>query len=102
MWRRRTSALRSQIEAAAYFVASEALTNAVKHANASRVTVSAERSNGHLVLRVTDDGVGGAVADERSGLAGITDRVSALGGSVRVSSPPGEGTAVVAELPCAS
>jgi signal transduction histidine kinase len=90
------------IEAAAYFVASEALTNAVKHANASRVTVSAERSNGHLVLRVTDDGVGGAVADERSGLAGITDRVSALGGSVRVSSPPGEGTAVVAELPCAS
>ena len=90
------------IEAAAYFVASEALTNAVKHANASRVTVSAERSDGHLVLRVTDDGVGGAVADERSGLAGITDRVSALGGSVRVSSPPGEGTAVVAELPCAS
>ena len=90
------------IEAAAYFVASEALTNSVKHARASLVTVSAERSNGSLVLRITDDGIGGATASERSGLAGITDRVAALGGSVRVSSPRGEGTAVVAELPCAS
>jgi signal transduction histidine kinase len=90
------------IEAAAYFVASEALTNAVKHARATRVTVSAERSNGSLVLQITDDGIGGAVAGDRSGLAGITDRVAALGGSVRVSSPRGEGTAVVAELPCAS
>ena len=91
-----------QIEAAAYFVASEALTNSVKHARASRVTPSAERANGTLVLRIADDGVGGAVAGERSGLAGIIDRVAALGGSVSVSSPPGEGTAVVAELPCAS
>jgi len=90
-----------QIEAAAYFVASEALTNSVKHARASHVTVSAERSNGSLFLRIADDGVGGAVAGERSGLAGIIDRVAALGGSVSVSSPPGEGTAVVAELPCA-
>jgi signal transduction histidine kinase len=91
-----------QIEAAAYFVASEALTNSVKHAHATHVTVSAERSNGSLVLRITDDGVGGAIASERSGLAGITDRVAALGGSVSVSSPPGQGTAVRAELPCAS
>ena len=90
------------IEAAAYFVASEALTNSVKHARASRVTVSAERSDGTLVLRIADDGVGGAVAGERSGLAGITDRVAALGGSVSLSSPRGAGTAVVAELPCAS
>jgi signal transduction histidine kinase len=90
------------IEAAAYFVASEALTNSVKHARASRVTLSAERSNGSLILRIADDGVGGAVAGERSGLAGITDRVAALGGSLRVSSPPGKGTAIVAELPCAS
>ena len=90
------------IEAAAYFVASEALTNSVKHARASLVTVSAERANGSLVLQITDDGVGGAAASERSGLSGITDRVAALGGSVRVSSPRGEGTAVVAELPCAS
>jgi signal transduction histidine kinase len=91
-----------QIEAAAYFVASEALTNSVKHARASRVTLSAERSNGSLILRIADDGVGGAVAGERSGLAGITDRVAALGGSLHVSSPPGKGTAIVAQLPCAS
>ncbi len=91
-----------QIEAAAYFVASEALTNSVKHARASRVTVSAARDNGSLVLRIADDGIGGAVAGERSGLAGIADRVAALGGSVSLSSAPGEGTAVVAELPCTS
>jgi signal transduction histidine kinase len=91
-----------QIEAAAYFVASEALTNSVKHAQASRVTVSAERDDGRLILRVVDDGIGGAVASERSGLAGITDRVAALGGSVRVLSAPGEGTSVTAELPCGS
>ena len=91
-----------QIEAAAYFVASEALTNSVKHAHATRVAVSAERDNGSLVLRITDDGVGGASASARSGLAGMSDRVAALGGSVSVSSPPGRGTAVVAELPCAS
>jgi signal transduction histidine kinase len=90
-----------QIEAAAYFVASEALTNSVKHAQASLVKVSASRSDGRLVLRISDDGVGGAVASERSGLAGITDRVVALGGSVRVSSPAGAGTEVLAELPCA-
>lgn len=90
------------IEAAAYFVASEALTNSVKHARATRVTLSAERADGSLVLRIADDGIGGAVAADRSGLAGITDRVAALGGSVTVSSPRGEGTAVVAELPCAS
>jgi len=91
-----------QIEAAAYFVASEALTNSVKHAHASRVTVSAERDADLLILRVVDDGIGGAIASERSGLAGITDRVAALGGSVRVSSTPGEGTNVTAELPCGS
>jgi len=89
-------------EAAAYFVASEALTNSVKHARATRVRMTAERRDGTLVLSVRDDGVGGAQASERSGLAGITDRVVALGGAVRVSSPPGEGTAIVAELPCGS
>jgi signal transduction histidine kinase len=97
-----TERFAESIEAAAYFVASEALTNCVKHARASRVTVSAVRDNGSLVLRIADDGVGGAVAGERSGLAGISDRVAALGGSVSVSSPAGKGTAVVAELPCAS
>jgi signal transduction histidine kinase len=90
------------IEAAAYFVASEALTNSVKHARASRLSVTAERRNGSLVLCISDDGVGGAVAAERSGLAGITDRVAALGGTLRVSSPRGRGTQITAELPCAS
>ncbi len=89
-----------RIEAAAYFVASEALTNSAKHAKASRARVSATRRNGTLVLSVSDDGVGGAAGSGRSGLAGITDRVAALGGSVTVLSPPGEGTAIITELPC--
>jgi signal transduction histidine kinase len=91
-----------RIEAAAYFVASEALTNSVKHARASRVTVSAARRNGSLVLAVDDDGVGGARAAERSGLAGIDDRVTALGGALNVTSRPGRGTVITAELPCGS
>ena len=90
------------VEAAAYFVASEALTNSVKHARASRLTVSAERRNGSLVLRIADDGIGGAAAAERSGLAGIGDRVAALGGTLRIDSPAGRGTEVIAELPCES
>jgi signal transduction histidine kinase len=89
-----------RIETAAYFVASEALTNAAKHAKASQVTVSAGRRNGRLVVRIRDDGIGGAVPSERSGLAGMTDRVAALGGSLAVASIPGRGTLVTAELPC--
>lgn len=91
-----------RIETAAYFVASEALANAAKHACAGTVAVAATRRNGSLVVRIRDDGIGGAVPSEGSGLAGITDRVAALGGSVSVTSPPGEGTEVVAELPCGS
>jgi signal transduction histidine kinase len=89
-----------RIETAAYFVASEALTNAAKHAKASEVTVSAGRRNGRLVVRIRDDGIGGAVPSEGSGLAGMTDRVAALGGSLAVASTPGRGTLVTAELPC--
>ncbi|HEY6550981.1 MAG TPA: ATP-binding protein, partial [Solirubrobacterales bacterium] len=91
-----------RFETAAYFVASEALANAAKHAGASRVSVTAQRRNGSLVVSVRDDGVGGAVASPGSGLAGITDRVAALGGSVSVASPSGSGTEVTAELPCGS
>ena len=91
-----------RFETAAYFVASEALTNAAKHAGASRVSVTAQRRNGSLVVSVRDDGVGGAVPAPGSGLAGITDRVAALGGSVSVASPSGRGTEVTAELPCGS
>jgi signal transduction histidine kinase len=91
-----------RFETAAYFVASEALANAAKHADASTVTVSAGRSNGSLVVSVRDDGVGGAAPSPGSGLAGISDRVAALGGNVTVASSPGEGTVVTAELPCGS
>jgi signal transduction histidine kinase len=91
-----------QLETAAYFVASEALANAAKHARASEVLVSAARRNGSLVISIRDDGVGGATPSAGSGLAGISDRVAALGGRVTVASPVGSGTVVTAELPCAS
>jgi len=91
-----------RLETAAYFVASEALANAAKHARASLVTLSAARRNGSLVVSVRDDGVGGARPADGSGLVGMTDRVSALGGSLVVASPQGEGTMVTAELPCGS
>jgi signal transduction histidine kinase len=94
--------LHVDLEAAAYFIACEGLTNAVKHAKATRVTLSAERSNGHLVVAVTDDGVGGATTDEGSGLRGLSDRVGAHNGALRVESAPGSGTRLVAELPCES
>jgi signal transduction histidine kinase len=89
-----------RLETAAYFVASEALTNSAKHANASAVTVSAGRRNGKLVVAIRDNGIGGAVTSEGAGLDGMGDRVAALGGSVTVESPPGGGTIVTAELPC--
>ena len=91
-----------RIETAAYFVASEALANAAKHARASAVRIVAARQNGTLQVSVHDDGVGGARPGEGTGLAGIADRVAALGGSLRVESPAGAGTTVTAELPCAS
>jgi signal transduction histidine kinase len=89
------------VETTAYFVASEALANVAKHARASLVTLGVARKNGRLILTVTDDGVGGAIPSGGSGLAGIDDRVAALGGSLRVVSPAGRGTVVTAELPCA-
>ena len=91
-----------RVETAAYFVASEALTNAAKHARASEVAVSAVRRNGSLVVTVRDDGIGGAMASDGFGLVGMSDRVAALGGSVSVDIPRGRGTTVTAELPCAS
>jgi signal transduction histidine kinase len=89
------------VETTVYFVASEALANAAKHARASYVNLDVARTNGSLILTVADDGVGGALATAGSGLAGINDRVAALGGSVHVDSPAGHGTTVTAELPCA-
>ena len=92
------------VEMTAYFVVSEALANASKHASASRICVAVEHVDGWLRLEVTDDGVGGARADvERgSGLAGLADRVAAVSGTFDVESPVGRGTTVRVELPSAS
>jgi signal transduction histidine kinase len=91
-----------EVEAAAYYVACEALTNAVKHASASRVEVRADHDDGVLRLVVADDGVGGASATGGTGLAGLADRVAAHGGTLLVHSPPGAGTRIAAEFPCGS
>ncbi|MDT4927546.1 MAG: hypothetical protein QOF92_413, partial [Pseudonocardiales bacterium] len=87
------------IEVAAYYVVSEALTNATKHAHASLVRISLEKRDNGLHLAIRDDGVGGADPAAGSGLIGLRDRAEALGGSIGVSSPPGEGTLVTVQLP---
>jgi signal transduction histidine kinase len=87
------------IEVAAYYVISEAHTNATKHANASRVVIEAAARDSTLRLSIRDDGAGGADPREGSGLVGLRDRVEALGGSIEISSPAGRGTDVVVELP---
>jgi signal transduction histidine kinase len=87
------------VEATAYFVGSESLTNTLKHAQASNVTLRAERSGGTLLVTVTDDGIGGAKPGAGSGLIGLRDRVAAIGGHLRIDSGR-TGTIVIAELPC--
>jgi signal transduction histidine kinase len=92
-------ALPREVEAAAYFVLSEALANVGKHARASRATVAVEQHGDRLALEVVDDGAGGADLASGSGLRGLADRVEALGGRLEVESPPGVGTRLAAELP---
>jgi signal transduction histidine kinase len=87
------------VEVAAYYVVSESLTNAVKHAEASHITVSLAAGDGLLRLSVRDDGVGGADPQGGSGLIGLRDRVEALGGRIAVESPRGAGTRVLVTLP---
>ncbi|MGH2527631.1 MAG: sensor histidine kinase [Actinomycetota bacterium] len=87
------------VEATAYFVVSESLTNVSKYANASKAEIRLARRNGLLAITVDDDGVGGADPSRGSGLLGLRDRVAALGGSLEISSPPGGGTRVVADIP---
>jgi PAS domain S-box-containing protein len=87
------------IEVAAYYVVAEALTNAAKHAGADRIALDVRTEDGRLAIVVRDDGVGGALLGGGSGLRGLTDRVEAVGGTLEVESPPGEGTRVRAELP---
>jgi len=87
------------VEIAAYYVASEALANAMKHAQASRVEISLATLNGSLLLSVRDDGIGGADPARGSGLAGLADRVEALGGSIHLQSAAGAGTHITVDLP---
>jgi signal transduction histidine kinase len=94
-----TTRLPASIEVAAYYVVSEALTNAAKHAQASVVDVHARAGDGLLRLVVRDDGVGGATVAHGSGLIGLSDRVQALGGTITVRSPAGEGTTLEIDLP---
>jgi signal transduction histidine kinase len=88
------------VEAAVYFLVSEALTNMAKHAHASRVTIRVGWEDQRAVVEVSDDGMGGADPDRGSGLAGLTDRIGALDGRLEVDSPPGGGTRLRAEIPC--
>jgi signal transduction histidine kinase len=93
--------LPDQIESAAYFVVSEALANAAKHSHASEVRVAASYEGRTLAVEIADDGIGGAAPAGGSGLRGLADRVEALGGRFTISSPPGRGTTLRAEIPCA-
>jgi PAS domain S-box-containing protein len=87
------------VEAAAYYLIAEGLTNVTKYAHASKVHVQVARSDGHVIVEVSDDGVGGADPASGSGLRGLADRVEALGGSLQIVSAEGAGTSLRAELP---
>jgi signal transduction histidine kinase len=94
--------LAPEAEACAWFVASETLANALKHAGARRVSLTARRARGELRIEVGDDGRGGADATAGSGLRRLTDRVAATGGRLRIRSVPGDGTLVTAHIPLRS
>ncbi len=100
--------LPNQVETAAYYFASEALSNAAKHSHGSEVRVEVTHDETTLTIEIADDGIGGAAiggvsggAGSGSGLRGLADRVEALGGQFTISSPPGRGTRLRAEIPCA-
>jgi signal transduction histidine kinase len=94
--------LPERVEVAAFYLVAEALANIGKHAHASAATVEVAEADGTVVVVVADDGVGGAAAEEGSGLRGLADRVEALEGRLWVGSPAGGGTRLRAEIPCAS
>jgi signal transduction histidine kinase len=93
--------LPAPVEVGAYYVVAESLTNAVKHARATRVLVDAALDSAVLRVSVADDGRGGAVGREGSGLSGLQDRVEALGGRLLIDSGPGAGTRIDCEIPTA-
>ena len=91
-----------EVETAAYFIACEAVTNAAKHSGASRLDLDVRQFDGQLVIRVSDDGIGGAELRDGGGLVGVSDRVAAHGGRLSIESETGHGTTLIAELSCAS
>jgi PAS domain S-box-containing protein len=91
--------LADAVEIGAYYIVSEALTNAAKHARASQVTVWVQSEDDSLRLSIRDDGIGGADAHKGSGLIGLKDRVEALGGQMKILSPPGDGTSLTVTIP---
>jgi signal transduction histidine kinase len=92
--------LPDRVESAAYFVVAEALTNVAKYAQATHARVNVSRHSRQLLVEVSDDGVGGADPATGSGLRGLLDRVSAVGGRFEVDSRRGQGTTVRATIPC--
>ena len=92
--------LPEQLEVAAYYVVSESLTNAAKHAQADTVTVEVGVTTDTLIVEIVDDGIGGADSERGTGLRGLADRIEALNGHLRVWSSVGKGTRVRAEIPC--
>jgi signal transduction histidine kinase len=90
--------LRDSVEVALYYVVSEALTNVTKHASASTVHIELEADESVVRLVVRDDGVGGASPERGSGLIGLRDRIEALGGTIGITSPEGEGTTLLVEI----
>ncbi len=88
------------MQVAAYYLVSEALQNVTKHANATAATVTLLHAPNSLTVRISDDGDGGAEIDGGHGLQGLNDRVEALGGTLRISSPRNGGTELEADLPC--
>jgi signal transduction histidine kinase len=91
--------LPTHVETTAYFVIAEALTNTVKHARATGVTVRAAVRHGALEFEIQDDGTGGADPRHGTGLAGLADRVESIGGTITITSPPGKGTTIAVQLP---
>ena len=87
------------VETALYYLVAEALTNAVKYAEATEVHVGIEQRGPSIVVSVSDDGRGGASPEGGSGLRGLTDRIGALGGTLTIDSPPGDGTLLAASIP---
>jgi signal transduction histidine kinase len=88
------------VEIAAYYLVCETLTNVAKYAHATTATVTVTRQHDRLIVEVTDNGIGGADPTRGTGLQGLADRINTLAGSVHVSSPPGHGTTIRAEIPC--